>query len=93
MNFRGIKNTVLVLAVAGTFLAPSVKAEAAELSALVSAGVTTTMEQVEDVTPALTRSDNSAASAFTEGARNVPATAKTNTVFLIPLKFIIYSKT
>lgn len=50
MNFRGIKNTVLVLAVAGTFLAPSVKAEAAELSALVSAGVTTTMEQVEDVT-------------------------------------------
>ena len=50
MNFRGIKNTVLGLAVAGTFLAPSVKAEAAELSALVSAGVTTTMEQVEDVT-------------------------------------------
>ena len=50
MNFRGIKNTVLVLVVAGTFLAPSVKAEAAELSALVSAGVTTTMEQVEDVT-------------------------------------------
>ena len=50
MNFRGIKNTVLVLAVAGTFLAPSVKAEAAELSDLVSAGVTTTMEQVEDVT-------------------------------------------
>lgn len=50
MNFRGIKNTVLVLAVAGTFLALSVKAEAAELSALVSAGVTTTMEQVEDVT-------------------------------------------
>ena len=50
MNFRGIKNTVLVLAVAGTFLAPSVKAEAAELSNLVSAGVTATMEQVEDVT-------------------------------------------
>lgn len=50
MNFRGVKNTVLVLAVAGTFLAPSVKAEAAELSDLVSAGVTTTMEQVEDVT-------------------------------------------
>ncbi len=50
MNFRGIKNTVLILAVAGTFLAPSVKTEAAELSALVSAGVTTTMEQVEDVT-------------------------------------------
>ena len=50
MNFRGIKNTVLVLAVAGTFLVPSVKAEAAELSDLVSAGVTTTMEQVEDVT-------------------------------------------
>ena len=49
MNFRGIKNTVLVLAVAGTFLAPSVKAEAAELSNLVSAGVATTMEQVEDV--------------------------------------------
>ena len=50
MNFRGIKNTVLVLAVAGTFLAPSVKAEASELSNLVSAGVTATMEQVEDVT-------------------------------------------
>ena len=50
MNFRGIKNTVLVLAVAGTFLAPSVKAEASELPNLVSAGVTATMEQVEDVT-------------------------------------------
>ena len=50
MNFRGIKNTVLVLAVAGTFLAPSVKAEASELSNLVSAGVAATMEQVEDVT-------------------------------------------
>ena len=49
MNFRGIKNTVLVLAVAGTFLAPSVKAEASELSNLVSAGVAATMEQVEDV--------------------------------------------
>lgn len=48
MNLKGIKNTVLVLVVAGTFLAPSVNAEAAELSDLVSAGVTTTMEQVED---------------------------------------------
>ncbi len=49
MNLRGIKNTVLVLAVAGTFFAPSVKAEASELSNLVSAGVATTMEQVENV--------------------------------------------
>ena len=49
MIFKSIKNTVLLMAVAGTFLVPSVKTEAAELSTLVSAGVTTTMEQVEDV--------------------------------------------
>lgn len=48
MNFKTIRNTVLLLAVTGTMLLPSMKADAAELSELVSGGVAVTMSQVED---------------------------------------------
>ena len=48
MNFRSIKNTVLVLTLAGTFLLPGMNADAAELSEVVNAGVATAMEQVDD---------------------------------------------
>lgn len=48
MNLKNIKNTVLVLALAGTFLFPSVKADAAMLSEVVNAGVATTMEHTDD---------------------------------------------
>lgn len=48
MNFRILKNTTLILACVGILLLPSVNAEAAELSSVVSAGVATAMEQVDD---------------------------------------------
>ncbi len=48
MNFKCMKNTVLILMAAGMMFVPSVKTEAAELSNLVSGGVTTAMEMVED---------------------------------------------
>lgn len=48
MNFRNMKNTVLVLALTGAFLFPSVKADAAMLSEVVNAGVATTMEHTDD---------------------------------------------
>lgn len=48
MNLTVIKNTVLVLACAGILTVPSMKANATELSQVVSAGVATAMEQVED---------------------------------------------
>lgn len=48
MNFRSIKNTMLVLTLAGTFLLPGMNADAAELSEVVNAGVATAMEQVDD---------------------------------------------
>lgn len=50
MNFRNIKKIGLIAAFTGALLIPSAKAEAAELSELVSAGVATTMGQVEDET-------------------------------------------
>ena len=50
MKYNSLKNTVLVLAIAGTFLFTGSKADAAEISGLVNAGVATTMEQVEDET-------------------------------------------
>lgn len=50
MNFRNIKKIGLIAAFTGALLIPSVKAEAAELSELVSAGVAATMGQVEDET-------------------------------------------
>jgi len=49
MKYNSLKNMVLVLAIAGTFLFTGFKADAAEISGLVIAGVATTMEQVEDV--------------------------------------------
>ena len=48
MNFRILKNTTLILACAGILFLPSLNAEAAELSSVVSAGVATAMEQVDD---------------------------------------------
>ncbi len=48
MNFRTIKNSILVLAVAGVFMAPSMKADAAELASVVNAGVATAMVEVDD---------------------------------------------
>ena len=48
MNFRNIKNTIVVLAMIGTSLLPSVKAEATGLSEVVSAGVAVTMEHSDD---------------------------------------------
>lgn len=48
MNLKNMKKTVLVLALAGTFLFPSVKADAAMLSEVVNAGVATTMEHTDD---------------------------------------------
>ena len=48
MNLRTIKNTFFVLAMAGAFLFPSVKAEATGLSQVVNAGVATTMEHTDD---------------------------------------------
>ena len=50
MKYNSLKNTVLVLAIAGTFLFTGSKADAAEISGLVNAGIATTMEQVEDET-------------------------------------------
>lgn len=48
MNLKTIRNTVLLLTVTGAMVFPSMKAEAAELSELVSGGVAVTMSQVED---------------------------------------------
>lgn len=48
MNLKTIRNTVLLLTVTGSMLFPSVKADAAELSELVSGGVAAAMEQVDD---------------------------------------------
>ena len=48
MNYRTIKNTMFVLAMAGAFLFPSLKADATGLSQVVSAGVATTMEHTDD---------------------------------------------
>ena len=48
MKLRNIKNTVVVLAMIGTSLLPSVKAEATGLSEVVSAGVAVTMEHSDD---------------------------------------------
>lgn len=50
MKFNSLRNMMLVLACAGTFLFPAFTADAAEVSNLVSAGVATAMEQVDDET-------------------------------------------
>lgn len=48
MNLKSIRNTVLVLVCASTFVLPSMKANAAEISQVVNAGVATAIEHVED---------------------------------------------
>lgn len=48
MNFRSIRNTMLVLVCAGAFVLPSMKADATELCQVVSGGVATAIEHVED---------------------------------------------
>ena len=50
MKFKSIKNAMFVLAVASVLLVPAMKADAAELANVVSAGVATAMEQVDDET-------------------------------------------
>ena len=50
MKYNSLKNIMLVLACVGTFSFPTLTADAAELSAVVSAGVATAMEQVDDET-------------------------------------------
>ena len=48
MNFKNIKNTIVVLAMISASVLPSVKAEATGLSEVVSAGVAVTMEHSDD---------------------------------------------
>ena len=48
MNFKSIRNTVLTLAFTSLLIFPSVKTNAAEISQVVSAGVATAIEHVED---------------------------------------------
>ena len=48
MNFKSIRNTILTVAITGLLIFPSVKAEAAEISQVVNAGVATAIEHVED---------------------------------------------
>lgn len=48
MNLKSMKNTMVLLTVTGCLMFPAMKADAAELSDLVSGGVATAMEQVDD---------------------------------------------
>jgi len=50
MKYNSLKNMMLVLVLAGTFLFTGFKADAAEIAELVNAGVAATMEQVDDAT-------------------------------------------
>jgi len=50
MKYNSLKNMMLVLVFAGTFLFTGFKADAAEIAELVNAGVAATMEQVDDAT-------------------------------------------
>lgn len=50
MKFKTIKNTMMILAATVICLGSSMKADAAELSQVVNAGVATAMEQVDDET-------------------------------------------
>ncbi len=65
MNFRNIKKIGLIAAFTGALLMPSAKAEAAELSELVSAGVAVTMGQVEDETVLATATAPSVVEGYT----------------------------
>ena len=48
MNFRRIRNTILVLICAGSFVFPSMNSNATEISQVVNAGVAAAVEHVED---------------------------------------------
>lgn len=48
MNFRSIRNMMLVFVCASAFVFPSVKADATEISQVVNAGIATAVENVED---------------------------------------------
>ncbi|MBQ8857786.1 MAG: C40 family peptidase [Lachnospiraceae bacterium] len=48
MNFKSIRNTMLIVACASIFVFPSMKTNAAEISQVVNAGVATAIEHVED---------------------------------------------
>lgn len=50
MNFKSVRNAAFLFACTGAILFPSMKADAAELSSVINAGVATAMEQVEDET-------------------------------------------
>ena len=48
MNFKAIKQTILVFAMTGTMLFPAMGANATGLSEVVNAGVAVHMEQTDD---------------------------------------------
>lgn len=50
MKYKSLKSMMLVLACVGALMFPAMTADAAELSAVVSAGVATAMEQIDDET-------------------------------------------
>lgn len=50
MKYKSLKNMMLVLTCVGALMFPAMTADAAELSAVVSAGVATAMEQIDDET-------------------------------------------
>ena len=50
MKYKSLKNMMLVLTCVGAFMFPAMTADATELSAVVSAGVATAMEQIDDET-------------------------------------------
>lgn len=50
MNFKNVRNAAVLFVCTGAVLFPSMKADAAELSSVINAGVATAMEQVEDET-------------------------------------------
>lgn len=50
MKYKSLRSMMLVLACVGALMFPAMTADAAELSAVVSAGVATAMEQIDDET-------------------------------------------
>lgn len=50
MKYKSLKNMMFVLTCVGALMFPAMTADAAELSDVVSAGVATAMEQIDDVT-------------------------------------------
>ena len=50
MKYKSLKNMMFVLTCVGALMFPAMTADAAELSDVVSAGVATAMEQIDDET-------------------------------------------